>query len=331
MDVVVGASGHLGNVLTSELVSRGGDVRPIFRSPPRFDLPRGVEPYFCNLDDIDTLGEAFRGADTVYHAAGAIAIGHNAYKKLYHVNVLITKNIITACLDAGVRRLVYTGTIEAFDLLSGRFPITEDSPIRPERTVMAYGKSKALAILEVEEAVKTQGLNALTVFPTGFIGPYDFKISPMTSMVVDFLRGRIPASLSGGFDFVDVRDVAIGMISAALKGNPGDRYLLPGRFITVVELFLLLEEISGKKGPRLKLPSGLSLVWGSFAELFYAFSGKQPRYTRQSMRLLSLGVSVSGKLAFERLGYSPRHLRETLEDTVNWLVAAGFDENRSTE
>ncbi len=131
MDVVVGASGHLGNVLTSELVSRGGDVRPIFRSPPRFDLPRGVEPYFCNLDDIDTLVEAFRGADTVYHAAGAIAIGLNAYKKLYHANVVITKNIIAACLNAGVRRLVYTGTIEAFDLLSA--PRRSYQWLRPAR------------------------------------------------------------------------------------------------------------------------------------------------------------------------------------------------------
>jgi dihydroflavonol-4-reductase len=331
MDVVVGASGHLGNVLTRELISAGRDVRPIFRSPPTFDTPGGVESYLCDFDDPESLANAFRDADTVYHTAGLVAIGLNAYKKLHYANVVITRNIITACLNAGVRRLVYTGTIEAFDLLSGRFPITEDTAIDPAHTVMPYGKSKALAILEVEEAVRKRGLNALTVFPTGFIGPYDFKISPMTSMVADFLHGRIPASLSGGFDFVDVRDVAIGMISAAQKGNRGDRYLLPGRFITVSGLFGLLEEISGKKGPRLTLSSGFSLVWGSLAEVFYFLSGKQPRYTRQSLRLLSLGVTVSGKLAFESLGYSPRPLRRTLEDTVNWLVASGYCENPATE
>ncbi len=323
MDIVVGASGHLGNVLTRQLASGGAKVRPLFRSPPPFSLPSGVEPYFCDLDDVDALAAAFYGADTVYHAAGLVAIGLNSYTKLYKANVLVTRNIINACLNAGVRRLAYAGTIEAFDLLSRSYPITERSPIDPDHTVMPYGKSKALAVLEVEEAVRTRGLNAVTVFPTGFIGPYDFKISPMTSMVVDFLRGRIPASLTGGFDFVDVRDVALGMISAALNGKPGERYLLPGRYVTVAELFSLLEEITGKKGPRLMLPSGLSLVWGALAELFYALSGKQPRYTRQSLQILALGVTVSGELAFDRLGYAPRPLRRTLEDTVNWLLSAG--------
>ena len=319
MDVVVGASGHLGNILTREIANRGMEVRPIFRTPPPFELPAGVEPYLCALESVSPMVDAFRGADTVFHTAALVAIGINAYKKLFHVNVEITRMVIDACIEAGVRRLVFTGSIEAFDLLSGDYPITETSPILPDHTVMPYGKSKAIGVLEVEEAVKRKGLDAVTVFPTGFIGPYDYRNSPMTSMVADFLRGRIPVSLSGGFDFVDVRDVAAGMITAAAKGRPGERYLLPGRFVTVSEIFRLLEEISGRKAPRITLPPNLAPVLGFFAEIFYALSRKQPRYTRSSLKILSLGVRASGKLAAERLGYSPRPLKQTLSDTVEWV------------
>ena len=131
-------------------------------------------------------------------------------------------------------------------------------------------------------------------------------------------------SISGGFDFVDVRDVADGMIAAADLGNAGERFLLPGRFITVLDLLLLLEEITGKRGPRFKLPSCFSSVWGSIAETYYFITGKQPRYTRASLKILSLGVSVSGRHAAERLGYSPRPVQKTLEDTVNWLREMGY-------
>jgi dihydroflavonol-4-reductase len=319
VDVILGASGHLGNVLTRHLASEGKTVRPIFRSPPEFEIPDGTDPYLCDPAEIEALVEAFRGAETVYHTAGLVAIGFNAYKKLYEANVELTKNVIDACLAARVSRLVYTATIEAFDLMSGDYPITEQSPIDPERTIMPYGKSKALALFEVEKAAQNRGLDAVSVFPTGFIGPFDHKISPMTRMVIDFLRGRIPAAISGGFDFVDVRDVASGMIGAARYGDRGERFLLPGRFLTVAELFGLLEEISGRRGPRLTIPPVFSAVWGSIAEAFYFVSGIQPRYTRASLKILSLGVSVSGQHASEKLGYAPRPVQATLEDTVKWL------------
>ena len=324
MDVIIGASGHLGNTLLRELVAEGRDVRPVFRSPPSFDLPEGVEPCICDLEETDALAEALHRAETVYHTAGLIAIGINTYKRLYKANVEVTKRVITASLKAGVGRLVYTGTIEAFDLLSGVYPITEKTPVRPDHTVMPYGKSKALAVLEVERAVKFDGLDAVTVFPTGFIGPFDYKFSPMTTLVLDFLNGRIPARIPGGFDFVDVRDVAAGMISAAKLGRAGDRYLLPGSSVTVDELFSLLEQITGRPAPRLKVPAGLLKIFGPAAELFYLLSGKQPRYTRKSVKILSLGVTVSGELASKRLGYAPRPLKETLRDTVDWLVSAGY-------
>ncbi len=324
MDVITGASGHLGNTLLRELAVSGRAVRPLYRVPPSFEMPEGVEPYYCNIEEPDSLAEAFRGATTVYHAAGYVSFGINSYKKLYRANVGLTRNVIDACLKSGVNRLVHVGTIEAFDLLAGKYPVTETSAIRPDHTIMSYGKTKALAVLEVERAIKSQGLDAVIVFPTGFIGPFDYKISPMTRTVLDYLAGKIPAGIAGGFDFVDVRDVATGMISAAKSGSRGDRYMLPGNFTTVRELFSLLEQLTGKSAPRLEIPSRLSIAFGAIAELFYFLSGKQPRYTRKSVKILSLGVTVSGSLAREKLGYSPRPLAQTLKDTLEWLDSSGY-------
>ncbi len=324
MDVVIGASGHLGNVLTRELAARGGEVRPVFRSQPDFDLPEGVTPYLCDTSRVDTLLTACSGAETVYHTAALVSIGIKKYSELYEANVALTRRVIEACLKTGVSRLVYSGTIEAFDLLSGEYPVTEQTPIVPSRTVLPYGKTKALAVMEVERAVNNQGLNAVTVFPTAFLGPFDYKISAMTKLVIDFMSGRIPAGIGGGFDFVDARDVASGMILAAKNGRIGDRYMLPGSYATVTGLFSLLEKITGKPAPRLRLPAAIAPAVGFAAELYYLIAQRQPRYTRRSMKLLTLGVTVSGKRASERLAYAPRDHEQSLRDTIDWLVSEGF-------
>ena len=112
-----------------------------------------MEPFFCDLSSTDELVRALRGVETVYHTAGLVAIGPNAFKSLYKANVELTKNVVEASLESKIGRLVFTATIEAFDLASGEYPITEESPIHPDRTIMPYGKSKALALLEIEDAV----------------------------------------------------------------------------------------------------------------------------------------------------------------------------------
>ena len=324
IDVVTGASGHLGNVLVRELCARGRRVRALFRTEPEIPLPDAAEPFYCDLHDREGLEKAFYNAGNVYHTAGLVAFGLGSYKSLQRVNVEGTRNVIEAVLHGGARRLVYTSSIEAFDLLSKSFPITEKSPVRPDSSVMPYGKSKALATLEVETAVRLRNLDAVTVFPTGFIGPYDDKMSSMTKVVLDFLKGRIPVGIRGGFDFVDVRDVASGLIGAAEKGTAGERFLLPGHNVSVRELFEVLGELTGKPAPRFQVPYRLSWIWGFLAELFYAVSRATPRYTRKSLEILTLGVRVDGNRARETFGYSPRPLDESIADTLTWLVDRGF-------
>lgn len=316
---VTGASGHLGNTLVRKLAGQGEKVRAVFRSDPPYQLPAGAEAVYTELNDVEGLMRAFDGASTIFHTAGAISIGLGAKKRLSAVNVEGTKNVIKACLALGGVRLVYIGSIEAFDLLTCSYPVSENSPIHPGNTIMPYGRTKALATLAIDEAVRNRNLDAVTIIPTGFIGPHDYKLTPMTSMVRDFCDGKIPARIKGGFDFVDIRDVAAVAMAAATEAKAGQRYVVSGRYATVAEIFEILENLSGIRAPRFEIPSSLSTIWGGIAECFYALVGKQPRYTRKSLKILSLGVSVSSQKAKVDLGYAPRPIEESFSDTLEWL------------
>lgn len=324
--VVTGATGHLGTVLVQELVRRGEEVRYVTRS----GVPPGLQglqaaPAEAELFDVARLTQVFSGATVVYHGAARISLLPGDEAELHRVNVEGTRCVLQAARAAGVQRLVHVGSVEAFPLDAGPYPITESGGFDPEHTVMEYGRSKALGMQVVLDAVE-DGLDAVICCPTGFVGPHDYRHSPMGQVVLDFLRGKLPAYVGGGFDFVDVRDVAMGVLGAAISGRRGQAYLLSGRYATVPEIMTILEELSGVRKPSICLPIRAIMPFMPLVEAFYRISGHSARFTRSSLRLLSLGVRVDYSLARSDFGYSPRPLEVSLADTVEWFRENGFVE-----
>jgi len=211
MIVVTGATGHIGNVLVRELLKRGKKVRAVI--PPFEDTTPleglEVERVEGDVRNADSLIHAFNGADVVYHLAGIISILPGKTELLYQVNVEGTRNVVEACLKSNVRRLIYTSSIEAIAEPPQGTVIDETIPFAPDNAIAEYGRSKAKAALAVLEGLK-KGLDAVIVCPTGVIGPYDFKLSEMGQLFIDFARGKSRIYVGGAYDFVDVRDVAIG-------------------------------------------------------------------------------------------------------------------------
>jgi len=302
--------------LVRALARAGSDCAPL----------EGLDVEIMRADVLDrrSLETAFRGAERVFHSAGHVSFGIGDHEVLRAVNVDGTANVLRACTAAGVRRLVYVGSIEAFDLASAPGGlVTEEAGIHPDRTMMEYGRSKAIASLAVLEAARA-GLDALIVCPTGYIGPYDYRLSAMGRLVVDYVRRRLPAVVEGGFDFVDVRDVAEGTIRAAEAGRAGELYILSGTYLTVADIMAALEARTGVPGPMLVLPAGLAHVVARVAEVWSALRRSPPRFTTASVGILSLGVSVSCEKARRELGYEPRPFAQTLEDTLAWFAEAGL-------
>ena len=324
MIVVTGATGHIGNVLIRELLSRGQDIRAVI--PPFEDTASldglTVEMIEGDVRKTDSLIQAFKDSDVVYHLAGIISILPGKNELLHQVNVVGTRNAVEACLRAGVRRLVYTSSIHAVRESPHGTVIDETCPYDPDHVLGDYAKSKAQATLEVLKAVE-QGLDAVIVCPTGVIGPYDYKISEMGQLIIDFMRGDLKAYIDGSYDFVDVRDVATGLILACEKGRSGESYILSGEQITVRDLLLMLEEITEVKAPSFKVPVWLARTAAKVAPLYYRLTKTKPLFTTYSVDVLASNSLISSEKARRELGYSTRSIRESVVDAVSWFKETG--------
>lgn len=323
MIVVTGATGHIGNVLVHELLRNGATVRVMVPSGEDRSSLRdlNVEVVQGDIRDIDSLIQAFNQAQIVYHLAGIISILPGKRKLLETVNVRGTQNVVEACLKTSVRRLVYTSSIHAVKEPPHGTVITEEQPFDPSSVLGDYAKSKAQATLEVIKGVR-RGLDAVIVCPTGVIGPYDYKVSEMGQLIHSYIHKKFKICVGGAYDFVDVRDVASGIILAGEKGRTGESYILSGEQISIPDLFRLLEKITGIKAPKFKAPCWLARTAGILATPIYLFSKTKPLFTAYSIDVLTSNSLVSSEKAKHELGYSARTIIESLIDTIAWFKEA---------
>lgn len=324
MIVVTGGTGHIGNVLVRELLSRGEKVRVVI---PSFEDDTPIKNLDVEKAEGDVLNypsivRAFRDAECVYHLAGIVSITSGRKQRLYDVNINGTKNVVRACMEAGVKRLVYTSSVHAFVEPPHGIALQETAEINPSKVVGDYAKTKAKATIEVKKAVES-GLNAVIVHPSGVIGPYEYKISNTGQMIVDYVNRKLPGCIEGAYDFVDVRDTANGLILACEKGLMGESYIISGQQVTVKELYIMLQSITGIKAPLFKVPSWMALIISPFMQVYSLITGNKPIITPYSIRTLSSNSLISHDKASTVLGYNPRPIIETIRDTVNWLEKSG--------
>jgi len=326
LNVVIGATGHLGNVLVRSLLQNGEKVRAVVL--PNDDLApiKGldVEVVRGDITDLPSINEALKGANVVYHLASAVNISSGKRALLEEINVEGTKNVLSAALKNRVDRFIYTSSVHAILEPPHGTTMDETQPFAPDKVLGDYAKTKAKASLEVLDAVKKEGLDAVILCPSGIIGPYDFRVSEMGQLMLDFIEGRLKAYIDGAYDFADVRDVANGHILAAEKGKKGEYYILSGHRITIKDLLILLEKITGIKKPVHKMPYALALFTAPLTPIYYYFTKTKPLFTTYSIRVLASNSYISHDKATKELGYTVRPIEESLIDAYNWFVQNGF-------
>jgi dihydroflavonol-4-reductase len=325
MLVVTGAPGHLGNNLVRLLLQGGNRVRcMVLRGESLISLEGlDVEIVEGDVRDPASLDCAFAGADVVYHLASVISLTPRHLDLLEQVNVRGARNVAEACLRNGVRRLVYTSSIHALVEPPRGMAIDESMPCDPSRIKMAYSRSKAEGTLEVMDVAR-QGMDVVVLYPTGIVGPFDFKPSEMGQVVLDYVRGKIPARIAGGYDFVDVRDVAMGHILAAEKGDPGEGYILSGEWISVDDIMAELSQVARVPVPRMRLPLALARVAASVSTMLSAVFRMRSLLNTDSLDTLTSNSLVCSAKARRDLGYGARPVRESLRDAVRWFRQAGM-------
>lgn len=319
--LVTGASGHLGNILCRKLCSMGESVRALVLPGDPAPALEGlqvekVEGDLLSPQDLDrflTLPEDTEGY--LFHLAGLISIFKKVGKKLYDVNVVGTKRLLEAARCHRIKRFLYTSSVHAIPEKPKGEVQAEVSHFDPALVKGAYAKTKAEATQAVLDAGKA-GMDVVVVHPSGIIGPLDFGDGHLTRLVFSYANRKIPVSLGGGYDFVDARDVADGMIEAMEKGRSGETYILSGHYASMDELFGEMAELTNRKRFRVIIPLWFAAMYAGIAELFAKMRKRTPLYTRYSIFTLgSNGVFTHAKASRE-LGYKVRPLRETLKDSL---------------
>lgn len=324
--IVTGATGHIGNVLVRELLARGVDVHALVL-PDDDKRPLAglnVEAVYGDITDPASLKSAFAGAELVFHLAGIVTIMPGMASILERVNVGGTRNVIAACRASGARRLVYTSSIHAIVEPPLGTVIDESQPFDPDRVPDGYARSKARATLLLLDEVRKGGLDAVICCPTGVIGPWDYGISNIGQLILDFASGHLKSYVSGAYDFVDVRDVARGLILAADKGQSGRHYIFSGAQVQVPELMEELARDIGYPAPTYRIPTAIARTAGILASVYYRLLRRKPVFTAYSIDVLRSNSLVSSARAREELGFTSRPWQESIRDHVEWFRTEGM-------
>jgi dihydroflavonol-4-reductase len=324
MILVTGATGHIGNVLIRKLLDQGEKVRALVWGDEDITPLNGldVEQVVGDVLDPVTLGFAMAGVKDVYHLAGIISIMPGRNPLVWKVNVEGTRNVLDAARRANVRRLVYTSSIHAIARTPHGVEMDESLGFDQNNPYGEYDRSKAAASLEVQKAV-SQGMDAVIVCPTGVIGPYDFRGSELGEVIRSASEARTMFYVEGAYDFVDVRDVADGMIAAQAHGRKGESYILSGQKLSVRYMLETVREVTGKAFASIKIPFSLAEIASRYTPWYYRRMKVKPRFTPYSLEVLQSNSNISYAKAARELGYKPRPAIETIADTVRW-----FFENR---
>lgn len=325
--LVTGASGFLGRAVLSELKKKGVPIRALVmeNDPLAAELPEEVSVVYGDVCDDASLERFFSGAESgtcVIHCAGIVSVASHPGERIYRVNVGGTNNILRHCEKAGVGKLVYVSSVHAIPEKPKGTEITEDAAFSPELVRGDYAKSKAIATSLVFEA-SGRGLNASVVFPSGIIGPGDVGKGSITNMLLSFLAGKLPVAVKGGYDFVDVRDVAAGIVACAEQGQPGHGYILSGEYATIRDILSAAKETLGLR----RAVSFLPICFAKMVAPFYerkSLRKKQTLYfTPYAIAVLDSNGRFDRSAAAAALGYAPRSLQSSIRDTVIWLKKTG--------
>ncbi len=323
---ITGASGHVGANLCRLLIGKGHHVRGIIHKDETALRGIPVERIKADLTDPSSLTGAFHGADYVFHLAAFISLEKKDFALMERINIEGSKNVTDACMEAGVKRLVHCSSIEAILSPPKNSSTNEDCPLMTKNRCIGYDWTKAESERRVLEAVR-KGLDAVIINPTAIMGPYDFKPSFFGRVLISLFKGKLPALINGGYNWVDARDVAEGALAAAVKGKSGHRYILHGYWVSLADLARMIRNRYGIKIPRFVCPLPLAqagITIGYACSRLFNFT---MLYNPGMLKAIKTHRSIKTGKAERELGYSRRPVEETIHGTIEWFIKHGYLEH----
>jgi dihydroflavonol-4-reductase len=307
------------------LLARGHRVRVLARpnSDRRNLAGLAVEIAEGAMEDPRSLARAVTGCRYVYHVAADYRIWVPDPAPMFRANVEGTRDLLTAALEAGAERVVYTSSVATLGLVTGG-SADEETPSSIDDMIGPYKRSKFAAEEVVRELVRERGLPVVIVNPSTPVGPGDIKPTPTGRLIVEAARGQMPAFVDTGLNIVHVDDVAEGHLAAAEKGRIGERYILGGENMALAEILAEVAQVVGRRPPWLRVPHGVLFPVAIGAELAARVTGRDPFVTLDGVRMSRKKMYFTSEKASHELGYAPRPAREAIADAVHWFEANGY-------
>lgn len=311
--IITGANGHLGSTIIRYLSREGCLVRGLLLPSENHEDSGNVKYYKGDITDLESMDAIFSGTEgyevIVIHTAGLVSIEDKITLDLYDVNVNGTKNVISMCRKYRAKRMLYVSSVHA---------IAEGDGFSIDSVKGGYATTKAVASQAVLDAV-SKGLDAVIVLPSGIIGPFDNGRNHLVQLVKRFLEKKLPVITTGGYDMVDVRDVAKGCIAAADRGRNGESYILSNQYITIPDLIELSGELSGTRVPC-SIPLSYIKAFAPLFEWIGRITHTRPLFTRYSLSVLEEDIRFSHEKATRELDYHPMDIKDFLRDTIDYLL-----------
>ena len=316
--IVTGASGHIGGNLCRDLLRLGHDVSALIHIDDKAvrDLP--VRIFRANILDTEGMLPAFRGADAVIHLAAFIALDSKIPRnEVTAINLTGTLNVLECCRKAGVKKIIHFSSIHAMEHKPYEKLMSETSPLVGGMKHI-YDYTKAMAETAVVQAATTEGFDAVIMSPTSVVGPFDFKPSMLGRALISLYHRQIPALVTGGYNFVDVRDVCEATVKALEMNFRGEKFILAGHYHSLRDFGNTFAEVSGIPAPAFVCPARLALMFLPIAKPFMKNNGMVLDKSKIEV-LINCNRNISIQKATDLLGFNPRPLRESLNDTLEWF------------
>jgi dihydroflavonol-4-reductase len=323
--LVTGATGFVGSNIARELLREGATVRVLARPSSDRRALEGLPVEICEGDLLDppSLKRAVAGVRHVFHAAADYRLWAPDPRMLYRANVDGTRAVMEAAAGAGVERIVHTSTVGALGIPKDGSPGSEITPVTLAQMVGPYKASKFVAE-QVALEWAGRGYPVVVVNPSAPVGPWDVKPTPTGQMVVDFLHGRMYATLDTGLNVIHVRDVARGHLLAAERGRIGEKYILGHQNLSLAEIFRVLADLTGRRAPRFRVPYALAWSGACCMEAAARLTRRAPRVSLTAVRMARKHMYFSPAKAVRELGLPQTDVREALRDAVQWFTEWGY-------
>lgn len=318
--LVTGATGLVGYNIVRALHTRQRKVRALVRTlekgrrllPPDCELVKG------DVTDRDSLDRALAGCDVVYHAAGFPEQWMRRPEIFNRVNVGGTRNMVDAALHSGVRRFVYTSTIDVFAAAAGQ--TYDETALSPYPKGTPYERSKQRADQVVVSALD-KGLPVVFLHPSGLYGPGPSDSPGTNDFILKLHRGQVPLLMPGGFPIVFAPDVGEGHVLAELIGQIGGRYILNEDYYELRDLArIILEELDLRKRVPPVMPLRIVKAVSGIGEWWAGITGKPPLIPKGQLHFLQWQAFPQNDRARKELGWSPTPLRRGLRQTIAYFL-----------